>query len=367
MTDAMEKLAELKKICSSATDEKRPFSDIDGLLTEDTADLIYRTSKPALSLRKLYSGLERICRFDFWKRIFQLREHIPASDFLYFWFTCMIDRGHLQVFSPRIIKGRNYLIVRDPKPELLATLPLTDELLIDNPIVCRAYCEARKPGWEMLRYIGGRRALLQKIPEGMRQAIEDDNAGAFMIYRDMSGKKLSYSLLAEIMRKKALKIFAALVKSGEVFGQVISPEELCVCCASQFEDDASGPLLETMEELFPGILKSVRDRWGRNLLWYAAANRRTAFFHPFCRLTPLLLKYGCDPENENQLGIPWRRMVTGLSLYQKKRLLWQRYLLGRGSSTAQLHHTQPREALADASCEPQWLKEMKASSPRKTA
>ena len=279
--NATEKLAALKKICSSAADEKgRPFGDIDGLLTEDTADLIYRTSRPALSLRKLYSRIEPISRFDFWKRIFELREHIPASDFLYFWFNCMIDRGGLRVFRPRIIKGREYLIASFPQPEVLETLPLTDELLIDNQLVCRTYCEARQPGWEMLRYICGRRSALQKIPERMRRAIDGDSAETFMIFRDMSGRKLSYSLLMEIMRKGAVKIFRALLEGGEVFEHVISPEELCVCCASQLEDASSIPLLEIMEGFFPGILKGIRDRWGRNLLWYAAANRRTAFSIP---------------------------------------------------------------------------------------
>ena len=363
MIDTGEKLAALKKICSSATDEKRPFSDIDGLLTEDTMDLIYRTSKPALSLRKLFSRLEPIFRFDFWKRIFQLREHIPAPDFQHFWFNCMIDRGHLLVFTPRIIKGREYIIAVPPDPEQLETLPLTDELLIDNQLVCRTYCEARKPGWEILRYISGRRSALQKMPEGMRQAIADDSVETFMIWRDISGKKLSYSLLMEIMKNGAVRIFTELLKEGKVLEKEISPEELCVCCASQLEDAASVPMLETMEGLFPGILKNFRDRWGRNLLWYAAANRRTAFFHPFCQLTPFLLKHGCDPENENQLGLSWRRMLTGLSLSQKRRLLWQRHLLDRGgSNSAPLYKSQPRKALLDESLEPLWLKEMKAAS-----
>ena len=354
------RLVELWKI--AAGDKKHPFSDIDRLLTEDTADRIFRHPRPSVSLRKLFARIEPIYRFDFWKRIFQLRGHIPEPEWFHFWFSCSVDRGSLLVFRPRTIRGREHLVAVAPEPELLRTLPLTDEQLIDNPIVRRMYCEARKPGWEILRYISGRRSALQTLPEQMRQAIADDCVETFMIWRDMSGKNLSYSLLVEIMRKGAVKIFAELVRGGEVFGHVISPEELCVCCASQLEDAASVPMLEVMEGLFPGILKNFRDRWGRNLLWYAAANRRTAFFHPFCRLTPLLLKYGCDPENENQLGLPWRRMLTGLSISQKRRLLWQRHLLDRGSSSsAPLYRSQPREALLDESLEPQWLKRLKCS------
>ncbi|MBQ7694858.1 MAG: hypothetical protein IJT50_07010 [Lentisphaeria bacterium] len=359
--NATEKLAALKKISSSAADEKRPFSDIDGLLTEETADLIFKTARPAMSLRKLFSRIEPIYRFNFWKRIFQLREHIPAPERFHFWFSCMIDRGGLLVSEPRIIKGREYTVAVAPDPELLWTLPLTDEMLIDNPLVCRTYSEARKPGWEILRYIAGRRAALQKMPERMRQAIADDNAETFMIYRDMSGKNLSYSLLVEIMRKGAAKIFAELVKGGEVFEHVIPPEELCVCCASQLEDAVSIPLLEIVEGKFPGILKNVRDDWGRNPLWYAAANRRTAFFHPFCRLTPFLLKHGCDPENENQLGLSWRRMLTGLSLSQKKRLLRQRHLANCRNGHSPLGTEQPCTALLDESLEPEWLTNLKSS------
>ena len=349
------RLVELWKI--AAGDKKHPFSDIDGLLTEDTADLIFRHPRPSVSLRKLFAGIEPIYRFDFWKRIFELRGHIPEREWFRFWFSCMVDRGSLCVFRPRTIRGREYLVAAAPEPELLRTLPLTDEMLIDNPIVCRRYCQARKPGWEILRYITGRRAALQKMPERMRQAIDEDSVEPFMIYRDMCGKKLSYSLLCEIMRKKALKIFAALLKEGKVFEQMISPEELCICCASQFEDAVSIPVLEIMEGLFPGILKNVRDRWGRNLLWYAAANRRTAFFHPFCRLSPFLLEHGCDPDNENQLGIPWRRVVTRLSLYQKKRLLCQRYSLPGRRGRSPLIDEQPYEVLPAENCAPGWLTE----------
>ena len=354
-------LAELKRICGSAGDEKHPFGDIDGLLTEETADLIYRTSKPALSLRKLFAGIERIHRFDFWKRIFQLRGHIPAPEWFHFWFSCMMDRDGLLVSEPRIIKGREYTVAVAPDPELLRTLPLTDEMLIDNPLVRSRYCDARKPGWELLRYISGRHSALQKMPDRMRQAIDTDSVGGFMINFAMSSKTLTYSLLMEIMKKGAVKIFTELLKEGKVFEQVFPPEELCVCCASQLEDAVSIPLLEIVEGKFPGILKKVRDRWGRNLLWYAAANRRTAFFHPFCRLTPFLLKHGCDPDNENQLGLPWRRMLVGLGLSQKKRLLWQRHLANRGGHS-QLGREQPRAALLDESLEPPWLKEMKSAA-----
>jgi len=372
MDDASLKLAELRKICRgepevklnfrnkgisrlfSIYSGKKYFRDIDGLLTEDTVRLIYGGPTPALSLQELAGRIADFDRFRFWKRIFELREHIPDEVVFHFWYECMTDRS---VIAPLLqyYKSVERSSLDLPDPDLMENLPLTDELLIDNHIVYTRYCRERKPGWKMLRCLCPGLAAGPKLPERMYRAIEEDSAETFMILRDMAGIRLSYGLLERIMRKRALNIFAELLKEGRLFDHSVTPEKLCARCATQFEDALSVPFLEAVEEYLPGTVKDVRDRWGRNLLWYAAANLRTAFFHPFCRLTPFLLKCGCDPENENQLGISWRYMLNHLSYLQKASLLEERQWKIWKSP---VKRSQPLYALTDRSYEPQWLKEL---------
>ena len=373
MDDASLKLAEIRKICrdfqaeqqgidqilkklasplflGNSLNGRKRFSDIAGLLTEDAVELNYSLPEPVFSLQELsetiFSGYDTS---RLWVRIFELREHIPAEVVFYFWHECAVSRVPIDHPLTRYC-GNCYQAVKKngPSPE--------DDLLIDSPVVRARYCKARNPGWEMLRYLEVRRTALRNVPEGIRRAIGNDSVEAFLIFREMTGIRLSYGLLAKIMREKALKIFAELLKDGEIFRKVIPRDELCVCCATQFEDALSVPRLEIVDELFPGAVKDVRDRWGRNLLWYAAANRRTVFFHPFCRLTPFLLKCGCDPENGNQLGISWRYMLNHLSYLQKASLLEARQR--ENGRISPVKRDQPLYALADRSYEPQWLKEL---------
>ena len=211
--------------------------------------------------------------------------------------------------------------IDDSDVKYLDKFGLTDELLTDNPAVVFRYCQLEKPGWEMLRYLGNRprRIVWLQIPEKMRQAIETDNKEIFMIYKDLAGIKYSYSLIKEVMAAGAKNIFAEIVKSKDLFKRCsITLPELAVNCTLAFEDSVSVSFLQSIEEVYPGELKNVRDHWNRNLLWYAVHNQKTTFFHPFCKLTEFLLQAGCDPDNQNQLGIPWRYMMKNLPLAQKE-------------------------------------------------
>ena len=175
-----------------------------------------------------------------------------------------------------------------------------------------------------------------------------------MIYKDISGKKMSYSLLAEILQKKAVKIFSAVLESGEITRCVMPLDELAVCCTAQFEDSLSVQLLQSIEQYRPGTLKSVHDRWGRNLLWYAVMNRKTIFFHPYCRLTKFLLQSGCDPQNSNQLGLSWKYMIRNLNF-----ILKERFVKWRHSHCSALKQSQP--LILSMECkeyDPDWLKNL---------
>ena len=378
MNDATSKLAELRKMfpCEPEVNKKsrsggtrcfpvgefgrKRFRDIDGLLTGDTVDLIYGSPTPEFTLQDLAGKIATVDRYKFWKRVFELRGHIPEETVFYFWYECVTDPRRNYSPSPleQVVAKVNGRECPDPKsPE---NLPPADELLIDNPAVCARYCRERKPGWEMLRCLSPCRPAPPDMPEKMRRAIEADRVETFMIFRDMTGKRLSCGLLMETIRNKAYKIFSELLKECLRVGSPVTPERFCVLCVSRLEDALSVPALEIVEKLKPGTVKNVRDRWGRNLLWYAAANRRTAFFHPFCRLTPFLLECGCDPENENQLGLPWRTVLNRLSLCQKEELLRERQEERLNGEISPVQRDQPRYALTGRRYGAQWLKELRA-------
>lgn len=89
----------------------------------------------------------------------------------------------------------------------------------------------------------------------MRQAICDDNAEAFMIYKDISGIKLTYSLLVEIIENRAFRIFSGILEDRNILKRGIPVEELAACCTVQ----ASTAFLECIENAYPGTIKNTRD------------------------------------------------------------------------------------------------------------
>ena len=164
-----------------------------------------------------------------------------------------------------------------------------------------------------------------KMPDDMRQAIRDDDLPVFCLNLTICGTSISVSLLEEIMRYGGPKIFTYLVEENMIKPNVFPLHELCCFIVTHFRDAVSIPLLTALEEHSPGLLQSVHDAFGRNLLWYELYNWETAWFHPNCRLTSFLLEHGCDPNNENHLGMSWRFVTDNLTKKQKTRLLEKRY------------------------------------------
>jgi hypothetical protein len=187
------------------------------------------------------------------------------------------------------------------------------------------YCQLRKNGWEMLRHAEGGRIMTVKLPDAMRQAIRDDDIPAFCLNLNFCGRSISVSLLEEIMRYGGPKIFSYLVEENMIKPNVFPLPELCCFIVTHFRDTVSIPLLTALEEHSPGLLQSVHDTFGRNLLWYEMYNWETAWFHPNCRLTSFLLEHGCDPNNENHLGMSWQFVMDNLTIKQKTHLLEKRY------------------------------------------
>ena len=301
------------------------FCDIDirwsfpGLLQTITAH-----PQKWLPLHKMCNRLDSSSRFAFWKMVFENRNSIPQNELLLVWYDCLADRGSLSYQRVSTYDGIEEYASNVEDSEMQKNSIITDPLLIDDPIVCFRYCQVQKPGWEKLQYIHGRRHQTLKLSDAMRQAIHEDNAPGFAMHLDMSRCNVSFSLLMEVLQNGAAGIFRYLLENN-MLAKVITTSELCCFLTAWFQDSLSVPLLTILDELQPGLVKSVRDVFGRNLLWYAVQNMKTGWFHPDCRLTPFLLEHGCDPQNTNQIGLTWQMITDGLTEKHKEQMMRRRY------------------------------------------
>lgn len=329
------------------------------LMSAEAVSALCRREVPRFSLKKLIGKAPFGDYFYLWEHIFSMKDDLPEKYIFDIFWTVFNDRGNIcnqQLTTP---EGRVSFDFSARDRELLAKLPLTSELLIDNPTVIYRYCQVKKPGWEHLRYIQGRRVTTLKLPEKMRDAIAQDRVEVFMIYKEMAARKFSFSLIYEIMDCGAVNIFRYLLKNEETFNAV-PLEELCFCCAAGFSDEKGVKLLQVIDEVFPGKIAGVRDHWGRNLLWYVMHNTRTVFLHPFCKLAEFLIEKGCDPDNRNHLGIPWRKSAVTLGMEEKRKFLQRR---SQANIFWSLTNKMPMYALADKSYYPAWMLEGELALP----
>ena len=285
--------------------------------------------KKWLPLHKMVNRLEIGCRFDFWRIVFENRNHVPQNELLRVWYDCLNDRG-CQSFQ-RVATEDGYEDFGNGVVdfERQKRSVITEPLLIDDPVVSFRYCQVQKPGWQKLQYIHGRRHQTLKLPDVVREAIHEDNIPIFAMHLDMSRRNIPFSMLMEVLNYGAVGIFRYLMKNKMVAENVITPDELCCFLTAWFQDDISVPMLSVLEELQPGLVKGVTDVFGRNLLWFAVQNMKTGWFHPNCKLTPFLLEHGCDPRNVNQVGLPWQMVKDGLPQELKIQMMRRRYNMER--------------------------------------
>ena len=312
--------------------------------TQESLDLLSKAYGKRMPLWKIGRKIHKPGRFDFWRMVFENREQIPKDELLAVWYDCLRDiprsvcetkvetPNDILEFKYKLNKPKGYQPtnceieeIKEKRNRLLATSVVTNPLLIDNVTVRHRYCQVRKNGWEMLRHADGGRKMTVKLPEAMRQAIRDDDVPAFFLSLNLSGKTISASLLVEIMRYGSSKIFTHLLDENMIKPNVFSIQELCCFIVTHFRDAVSIPLLTALEEHSPSLLKTVKDVFERNLLWYEIYNWNTAWFHPNCKLSSFLLEHGCDPDNKNHLGMSWQFVIDNLSIKQKTHLLEKRY------------------------------------------
>ena len=143
------------------------------------------------------------------------------------------------------------------------------------------------------------------IPDPLLRAAESDSVSIFEINREFENRQVCDSLLQFLIRSNAAKCFAYLLANypTRVF-KLRSPQEwlLTVCrCAG---DELAVAAADELERQFPGIVASTRDPWGGSPLWST-----------FCKLGPKeklrseLIRFGCDPDEENEIGLSYRLLI----------------------------------------------------------
>ena len=140
------------------------------------------------------------------------------------------------------------------------------------------------------------------VTEEMWKSAGDDSVSRVEINRELAGRKIDDPLMEFLIDCNAAKCFAHfLANRGKTVFKLRSPEEwlLTVCrCA---EDELAVAAADELERLFPGIVGSTRDPWGNNALWSTLCDFRRK---PL--LQDELVRLGCDPDGENELGLSFR-------------------------------------------------------------
>ena len=139
-----------------------------------------------------------------------------------------------------------------------------------------------------------------RMPETMRQALKNDSVSLYEIELTMSGKRLSKTQLFLIIKYKAANILCHLLRTRvKALTAIITPQELlCLICRYP---GPWVPVLDTLEEMYPGISKNTTDIFHNNPLWHCLYHK----CYRNCELEEALIKYGCDPDARNFLDLSY--------------------------------------------------------------
>ena len=141
-----------------------------------------------------------------------------------------------------------------------------------------------------------------RFSAAMCEGAELDSVGTFEINRTLDNRMISDSLMRYLIRRNAAQCFVHQLanQSARVF-KLRSPQEwlLTVCRCAQ--DELAVAAVNELERQFPGIVAGTRDPWGGGPLWSVACN-----WQPTEKLRETLIRFGCDPDEENEFGISCR-------------------------------------------------------------
>ena len=276
------------------------FKTLEGFESPEVLQELGIGRKGWIPLHKMPEMLTEISKFHFFRTAFENRDRIPKNELRNVWYAFLNETTNWSLCRETIV---------DPEWSSIASNPL----LVDNYYMRCWYVQMKQPGWNFLHCMDKRRTANIKISSELQSALDEDNVPLFEMRRNLEGRRMCFSLLMRIINGGKWSIVKHLVANDGIPKDVMTVEELCCYCMAWFNEELGWPLLEAIEEARPGFLKNVHDFLGRNLLWYAVFNDNIAWFQKDCILTSFLLEAGCDPDNQNQLGLSWREVTSDLT------------------------------------------------------
>ena len=152
----------------------------------------------------------------------------------------------------------------------------------------------------------------KNLPE---EAISSDNVASFCLEMDISGKRLSPTLLRYLMQKRCVNILDHLIRINKKLPGVYPPENLLLTVLYEMDGCPLLPIIKAIEETFPGTIKSAEDASCRNALWYTLRHHSQVHHVNFCRALDIedveqyLLSKGCDPAKASNDHFSWQTMA----------------------------------------------------------
>ena len=133
-------------------------------------------------------------------------------------------------------------------------------------------------------------------------AIARDHFASFEINRQLECRRIDCTIPEQLLRRDAASCFTRLMANHpEKVFKVRTPGEwlitVCRCAKDEFAVAAANEL----EREFPGIVARTRDPWGNTPLWNTFCNAE-----PTEKLRAELIRFGCDPDAENEQGLSYR-------------------------------------------------------------
>lgn len=189
---------------------------------------------------------------------------------------------------------------------------LCDIMFSDNRSIRDEVLRRKFPGYEMIPkgiyFLGFPNR--SSIPSNLEHAIKHDSVPLFDMTMTLSGKKLSRGMLQAILNHEAENIVCHLLKKRlKALSDILAPQDLlfCICANNIGKGDKTVPshaILDTLEELTPGICRNTIDQLGNTPLWYCPYYSRI-YPKKLEVIVQTLLKYGCDPDKRNHLNLSY--------------------------------------------------------------
>ena len=175
--------------------------------------------------------------------------------------------------------------------------------LIDNESMRKIMYQGKTQEFESIPkglLFGQKQAV--SVCKNVQDVLPRDDVAIFEITSALSGQKLTIGVLQAILASGSTSILCHLIRhrTNEISRLLLPFDLLCCICARETTNaEFDVAVLNTLEELYPGISK-LSDHLGNTPLWYC-------LYHP-CEKEPLinaLQEYGCNPEQRNNLNLSY--------------------------------------------------------------